>query len=189
MKSFIEYDVYCNFFSNVSFAIKIFINRKKETPLYFENYIEVWYFNENSDSEEYRYPDFSFNPITNSCFPINAFRGLYTNRGNLYRDEFFYERNIEDEPFCPWSFYRVICVYVQSPLAFVIGKVWEIERFQIARARVLQWRASSESHVRSSELHRRPRYTRIHLRGATFIFCYRELYLDGGRVARLKNSR
>lgn len=49
--------------------------------------------------------------------------GLYTNRGNLYRDEFFYERNIEDEPFCPWSFYRVICVYVQSPLAFVIGKV------------------------------------------------------------------
>lgn len=47
MKSFIEYDVYCNFFSNVSFAIKIFINRKKETPLYFENYIEVWYFNEN----------------------------------------------------------------------------------------------------------------------------------------------
>lgn len=97
-------------------------------------------------------------------------------------DEFFYERNIEDEPFCPWSFYRVICVYVQSPplpLAFVIGKVWEIERLQIARARVLQWRASSESHVRSSELHRRPRYTRIHLRGATFIFCYRELYLDG----------
>lgn len=133
--------------------------------------------------------DFSFNPITKSCFPINAFRGLYTNRGNLYRDEFFYERNIEDEPFCPWSFYRVICVYVQPPLAFVIGKVWEIERFQIARARVLQWRASSESHVRSSELHRRPRYTRIHLRGATFIFCYRELYLDGGRVARLKNSR
>lgn len=57
MKSFIEYDVYCNFFPNVSFAIKIFINRKKETPLYFENYIEIWYFNENSDSEEYRYPE------------------------------------------------------------------------------------------------------------------------------------
>lgn len=89
------------------------IGKKKRR--YFENYIEVWYFNENSDSEEYRYPDFSFNPITNSCFPINAFRGLYTNRGNLYRDEFFYERNIEDEPFCPWSFYRVICVYVQPP--------------------------------------------------------------------------
>lgn len=181
-----------------SFEIKIFINRRKETSLHFENYIEDWYSTKTLIVK-------NIDTLINDCFSrvivsqrvashlMHFVNGSYTNGGieEIYRQIFLRKK------------YRgraILSLVLLSsdlrirtapplPLAFVIGKVWEIERLQIARARVLQWRASSESHVRSSELHRRPRYTRIHLRGATFIFCYRELYLDGGRVARLKNSR
>lgn len=49
-----------------------------------------------------------------SCFPFNAFREYqyYIRIEEIIHIETnFYERDIK--PFCPWSFYRVICV--QAP--------------------------------------------------------------------------